>query len=232
MLFIVDFDGTLSLKDTVDAMLERFADPSWQVIEQDWQAGKMTAVECMSRQVGMVQADRVSLEKFFREIELDMSFLPFYDYVSQFARVAIVSDGLDHAVEVAMRNRNFPVLPIYSNKLHFVPSGIEISFPNLSASCTGGNGTCKCAIANSLALASGGPIVLIGDGKSDACLAGKADVVFAKDSLVKHCQTHNIAHHAFHNFAQVLEQLVAWPIQTLLPTPIPLLQERAGKVAC
>ncbi|MEI7916467.1 MAG: MtnX-like HAD-IB family phosphatase [Methylophilaceae bacterium] len=210
MLFVVDFDGTLSVRDTVDAMLERFADPSWEEIEKEWLDGHITAVQCMQKQVRMVKADHVALENFFRSIQLDASFLPFYKHVSQFAKVAVVSDGLDHAIKVAMKNAAFPDLPIYANKLHFVPDGIDMSWPHKNPSCNAGNGVCKCKVAQDL---SGGekPVVLIGDGKSDACLAKSADIVFAKGSLIKYCETNNIPHFKFQTFADVLTKVKTWP---------------------
>jgi 2,3-diketo-5-methylthio-1-phosphopentane phosphatase len=211
MLFIVDFDGTLSVGDTIDAMLERFADPEWEDVEAEWLSGDITAVQCMQRQIRMVDADHVTLENFFRGIQLDATFLPFYKHVSQFSKMAVVSDGLDHAVKVAMKNAALPELPVYANKLHFVPDGIDISYPNLNKACRGGNGTCKCAIAQNLSQQSGGPVVLIGDGKSDACLASEADVVFAKGSLVKHCEQQGIEHYRFQTFADVLAQVKRWP---------------------
>ncbi len=211
MLFIVDFDGTISVKDTIDAMLERFADPSWEDIEAQWLAGDITAVECMSQQIRMVKADNVTLEGFFRGIQLDASFLPFYQHVKRFAKVAIASDGLDHAIKVATRNAAWPEIPIYANHLNFVPDGIEMSFPLRKQDCKGGNGMCKCSVAKNLAAESGGPIVLIGDGKSDACLAKYADIVFAKGSLIKHCETNDIKHYRFQTFADVLAIIKKWP---------------------
>jgi 2-hydroxy-3-keto-5-methylthiopentenyl-1-phosphate phosphatase len=211
MLFIIDFDGTLSVKDTIDDMLEHFADPSWEDVEKSWLNGDISAVECMTQQIRMVIADNITLEGFFRGIQLDATFLPFYKHISQFAKVAIVSDGLDHSVKVAMRNAAMPDIPVYANRLHFVPDGIDITFPNLVNGCEGGNGTCKCAVARNLSLDSGGPVILIGDGKSDACLAGRADVVFAKGSLIKHCEKNNIPHHKFQTFADVLAKVKAWP---------------------
>ena len=213
MLFIIDFDGTLSVKDTIDDMLEHFADPSWEDIEQSWLNGEINAVECMTQQVRMVKADNITLEGFFRGIQLDATFVPFYKHISQFTKVAIVSDGLDHAVKVAMRNAAMPDIPVYANHLHFTPSGLDISFPNKVEGCAGGNGTCKCAIAQNLALDSSGPVVLIGDGKSDACLAGRADIVFAKGSLIKHCEKNNIQHHKFQTFADVLAKVKTWPTE-------------------
>jgi 2-hydroxy-3-keto-5-methylthiopentenyl-1-phosphate phosphatase len=211
MLFIVDFDGTISVKDTIDAMLEKFADPSWEDIEQEWLDGHITAVECMSKQIGMVRADNVALESFFRGIQLDASFLPFYKHVSQFAKVVIASDGLDHAIKVSTRNAGWPEIPIYSNHLNFEPEGIKMTFPLRKADCTGGNGMCKCAVAKNLSADAGGPIVLIGDGKSDACIAHMADIVFAKGSLIKHCEKNGIKHHKFQTFADVLAMIKKWP---------------------
>ena len=138
MLFVIDFDGTLSVGDTVDAMLERFASPEWKVVEQDWLDGHITAVQCMQKQMRMVRSDHVSLENFFRGIQLDASFLPFYKHVSQFSKVAVVSDGLDHAIKVAMKNAALPELPVYANKLHFVPDGIDISWPHKDPTCIAG----------------------------------------------------------------------------------------------
>lgn len=211
MLFVIDFDGTLSVRDTVDAMLERFAGPEWETVEQEWLDGHITAVQCMQKQLRMVEADHVTLENFFRGIQLDASFLPFYRHVSQFSEVAIVSDGLDHAIKVAMKNAALPELPVFANKLHFVPDGIDISWPHRNASCGAGNGVCKCAVARDLAQDAGGPVVLIGDGKSDACLARSADVVFAKGSLVRHCEQERIAYHRFQTFADVLAKVRKWP---------------------
>ena len=212
MLFVIDFDGTLSVRDTVDAMLEKFAPPEWEEVEQEWLDGHITAVQCMQKQLRMVKADHVALENFFRGIQLDASFVPFYKHVSQFAKMAIVSDGLDHAIKVAMKNAAMPDLPVYANKLHFVPQGIDLSWPHKNEACKGGNGVCKCAVARDL---SGGsmPVVLVGDGKSDACLAREADIVFAKGSLIKHCEANNIPHIKFQTFADVLTKVKTWPQQ-------------------
>jgi 2-hydroxy-3-keto-5-methylthiopentenyl-1-phosphate phosphatase len=218
MLFVIDFDGTLSVKDTIDDMLEHFADPSWENVEQSWLAGDISAVECMTQQIRMVRADNITLENFFRGIQLDATFLPFYKHISQFAQVAIVSDGLDHAVKIAMRNAAMPDIPVYANHLHFVPNGIDISFPNKVEGCAGGNGTCKCAIARNLSQDSLGPVILVGDGKSDACLAGRADIVFAKGSLIKYCEKNNIAHFKFQTFADVLNKVKAWPKEAPMQT--------------
>jgi len=210
MLFVIDFDGTLARKDTVDTLLEKFAPATWKDVEQDWLDERITAVECMGRQIRMVRADRETLEDFFLSIELDASFLPFYQHVHRYAAVAIVSDGLDYPIQVATRKAGLPNIPVFANRLHFVAEGIDISFPHLDAHCTAGNGVCKCAVARDLAQPLGGIMVLVGDGKSDTCLAHQADVVFAKKSLLTYCQEHDVPHIPFDSFDDVLAVVGKW----------------------
>jgi 2,3-diketo-5-methylthio-1-phosphopentane phosphatase len=211
VIFAIDFDGTLAVRDSVDALLESFADARWRQIEQDWLDGRITAVECMRRQLRLVKADRLTLETYFRSIQLDASFLPFLRHVRGFAEIAIISDGLAHSIATATRAANIPPLAIFANTLHFTPDGLDISFPHRDPACADGNGVCKCAIARKLAAAAEGPIVLIGDGKSDACLAAHAEIVFAKSSLAKHCQHAGIPFHPFQTFADVLRVVKGWP---------------------
>ena len=212
MIFIIDFDGTLATQDTVDALLEKFAPAAWEAVENEWLTGRISAVECMRQQIRMVRSDRITLESFFRDIQLDPYFDAFQKHVGQFATLAVVSDGLDHAIKVALQHNGLAHLPIHANRLHFLADGIDISFPHLNPSCNAGNGVCKCAVAQNYAATSGRPIVLIGDGKSDACLAHQADVVFAKGSLIQYCAQHQIPHYPFQTFADVMSVVRDWSI--------------------
>ncbi|MCX7165590.1 MAG: MtnX-like HAD-IB family phosphatase [Rhodocyclales bacterium] len=212
MLFVIDFDGTLARKDTVDTLLEQFAPAAWKDVEQKWLLGHITAVECMGQQIRMVRASRETLEEFFQSIELDASFLPFYHHVCRHAAVAIVSDGLDHPIQIATHKAGLPNIPVFANRLHYVANGIDISFPHLDTHCAAGNGVCKCAVARDLAQPLGGPMVLIGDGKSDTCLAHRADIVFAKKSLRRYCEEQGIEHIPFDSFADVLAVVRKWDV--------------------
>lgn len=214
MIFVIDFDGTLSKGDTVDAMLERFADVRWQDLEKDWLDGKISAIECMQQQLDLVHADRVTLENFFRGIQLDSTFVPFYEHISQFSKGAIVSDGLDHAIEVATYNAKIPKITIFANQLNFKTNGVSISYPLRNMKCKAGNGVCKCQVAENLAVDVGGPIILVGDGKSDYCLAKHADMVFAKGKLATFCENENIPYTRFETFAEILEIVKAWDIES------------------
>jgi 2,3-diketo-5-methylthio-1-phosphopentane phosphatase len=213
MVFIIDFDGTLSPEDTVDKLLEHHADPLWQVLESDWLGGRISALDCMREQVGLVRADLVTLGKFFQEIKLDPHFPAFWQYVREFSELAVVSDGLDYGIKMALRAAGLSGFKVFANQLNFIaPDRLSLSFPHQSADCRSGNGVCKCAIARQMAAEHGGPIVLVGDGKSDACVAGIADTVFAKDSLVRHCEDQGIPYIPFEDFSDVLSVVKTWSV--------------------
>ena len=52
---VCDFDGTVTRTDAVDNILERFADPSWEAIEDEWLSGKIGSRECLGRQLALVK---------------------------------------------------------------------------------------------------------------------------------------------------------------------------------
>jgi 2-hydroxy-3-keto-5-methylthiopentenyl-1-phosphate phosphatase len=52
--------------------------------------------------------------------------------------------------------------------------------------------------------------ILVGDGRSDFCLAERADLVLAKDSLLGHCRASGLPHIAFENFDEATRLLAGW----------------------
>jgi 2-hydroxy-3-keto-5-methylthiopentenyl-1-phosphate phosphatase len=212
MLFIIDFDGTVAPTDTVDALLEQFADPQWQAIEEQWVRGEINSQQCMAAQIALVRGERPELEAFLHGVEIDPSFPAFVHYARQFADLAVVSDGLDGPIHHALRRLRAPV-PIYANRLDFREGGLRISFPYGDRTCKVGSGVCKCAVARAVDAGRGLTTVLIGDGRSDLCLARSADFVFAKGSLLRYCQAEKIAHASFESFGDVLTMVRGWNAQ-------------------
>lgn len=209
MLFIIDFDGTIAPVDTVDSLLERFADPQWESIEQQWVRGEINSQECMAAQIALVRGERAVLEEFLHSVEIDPSFVDFVQYVRQFADLAVVSDGLDDPIRHALGQLDVPI-PIYANRLTFRPGGLNISFPYRDAACAVGSGVCKCAIARQINAGRGLSTILIGDGRSDLCIARSADLVFAKGSLRRFCEAENITHIPFETFGELLTIIRGW----------------------
>jgi len=209
MLFIIDFDGTVAPTDTVDALLERFADPEWRRIEEQWVSGQINSQQRMAAQIALVKGDRAALMEFLHSVAIDPSFVDFVCYVRPFADLAVVSDGLDYPIRHALRQLPFPIA-IYANGLGFRRGGLDIWFPHGDAACLVGSGLCKCAIARSVDAGRGLSTILIGDGRSDLCIARSADYVFAKGALRSICEAENIIHEPFETFADVLSVVRGW----------------------
>jgi len=223
LLFVIDFDGTIAPTDTVDALLERFAEPEWRQIEEEWVRGGINSRQCMASQIALVRGERAELEEFLHSVDIDPSFEPFVRHVRQFAELAVVSDGLDDPIRHALCRLGVP-FRIYANRMGFRPGGLSLSFPYSDAACAVGSGVCKCAVARSINAGRGLPTVLIGDGRSDYCLARSADFVFAKGSLRRMCEAENIIHTPFETFGDVLTIVRRWAAPDYAGSP--------GEVAC
>jgi 2-hydroxy-3-keto-5-methylthiopentenyl-1-phosphate phosphatase len=210
MLFVVDFDGTVAPTDTVDALLEEFADPRWRQIEDEWISGRLNSRECMKAQLALVKRDRITIEGFFRSIVIDPIFPPFVKLVSSFAEVVVVSDGIDYPIYLALRNIGLSSIGVYANHLEFPAGGLDISFPFASKTCTQQSGVCKCNVMRTLSARAGEPSILIGDGRSDYCVARAVNYVFAKGSLRKYCENEGIAHSPIDSFLEVFSEVMKW----------------------
>lgn len=211
MLFIIDFDGTISPADVVDELLERFADPAWREIEDRWVRGEINSQQCMAEQIALINGDRRLVERFLEAVEIDPSFTEFVDYAVGLGEVAVVSDGLDVPIRHAL-DRAGLAIPFFANKLEYCDSGFRLSFPYRDASCAVNSGVCKCAVARSIDAGRSETTVLIGDGRSDQCIARTADFVFAKGSLRTFCEAEGINHTPFDSFADVLKVVQGWAV--------------------
>jgi 2-hydroxy-3-keto-5-methylthiopentenyl-1-phosphate phosphatase len=204
----VDFDGTIATVDTTDLLLERFADPAWLTVEEDWKAGRIGSRECLVRQVDLVRATPAELRDFVDGIEIDPAFSSFVDLCLESGLdVSVVSDGLDFTVGRVLRGANLE-LPYFANKLEYIgDSRWRLSFPHARSDCRALSGNCKCQFSDG---ATGKVRIVVGDGRSDFCVAEGADLVLAKSSLQKHCQENDIAHFAFNTFVDATGLLATW----------------------
>jgi 2,3-diketo-5-methylthio-1-phosphopentane phosphatase len=204
----VDFDGTISLEDTTDVVLERFADPSWQKVEAEWLAGHIGSRECMKRQVELIRATPEQLDELCEEIPLDTHFPDLVTFCRKAGiRISVVSDGLDRTI-TRMLSRFDLDIPVLANRLVYLGDRRwTLEFPYANAGCESGAGNCKCLAltgeANTLR-------ILIGDGRSDFCAAETADFVIAKAALAEHCQANGVPFIVFGNFAGATPLLADW----------------------
>ncbi|MBP7861313.1 MtnX-like HAD-IB family phosphatase [bacterium] len=217
-----DFDGTITKGDTVDLLLEKLALEEWKEIEALWVAGKINGRECMSRQIPLIRGGWDAIEKVLATVELDKGFGAFVAWC-RFRHIpfSIVSDGLDIVINTLLKRENVRVDKIWSNRLIENEFGsLRIEFPERAHRVVCQTGRCKCQV---LDMAPKGDLkVVIGDGRSDYCWAQNADVLFAKDSLSRHCKSEGINFHSYESMLEVrmaLEELIPVMVPSQFSTP-------------
>jgi 2-hydroxy-3-keto-5-methylthiopentenyl-1-phosphate phosphatase len=204
---LVDFDGTIAPDDPTDRLLEQFADPAWLEIEAAWQAGRMSSRECMARHAALLRATPEELDAAIRVMRIDPCFHAFVGYCRQsHVGLTIVSDGFDRVVRTLLECEGLSV-PFFANRLEWQGGDRwSLAFPHGRADCRSESGNCKCSHGADRA----GACVVIGDGRSDFCMAERADYVIAKGALAHFCRERGLQHASFTSFDDVEARLARW----------------------
>lgn len=184
LLVLTDFDGTLSLTDVGYEVLLKFSGSGWDEIDRDYCEGRIGSMEAYGRICAILGGTREQMLRFVAEnTVIDPHFEEFYGFCRERGiDVKVVSDGLDFYIDFVLRRHGLSEIPFYSNVMTFeegLPRSIE--FPHANETCSK-CGTCKSSILESCQEGYG-TILYVGDGYSDLCPAGKADLVFAKGIL-------------------------------------------------
>ena len=203
-----DFDGTISLLDVTDTLLNRFGKPGWQDLEDAWERGEIGSRECMKGQVALLDMSEAELQQHLDSIEIDAHFAGFVaEAKAHGVKVQVVSDGIDYAIRHVLARHGMADLEVIAN--HLVQTGERswrLDSPWASNHCTRASGNCKCErLAEQQAVH--GRVLYIGDSTSDFCVSGKADFVLAKCKLIAYCESRGIAHARFEHFGQATQLL-------------------------
>jgi 2,3-diketo-5-methylthio-1-phosphopentane phosphatase len=198
---ICDFDGTITPFDVTDAILEEFAAKEWEDLEQEWLLGKITARRCMELQIGLMDVPIRKLDAFLDTIPITGGFTDFVAFCRHNGlALLIVSDGMDYAIKRILTRHKLNNLPVIANRLlRCGETGYKLAFPYGAEGCK--SGVCKCAVAQS----GGDQVLLIGDGRSDCCLAGIASFILAKQGLElhRHCEQNQYPHRPYDDFFDI-----------------------------
>ncbi len=206
MRIICDFDGTITRQDSTDLVLETLADPEWQVLQAEWVAGRLSGADCMAGQVALIGGSAGDLDAVLDTVELDPGFPAFVDWCERRGlALSIVSDGVDYFITRILARHGLEQLAAVANRLTGEAGNWGLRAPRNGPDCAAGSGVCKCAAA---ALdAPDDTLVFVGDGRSDFCIAGHADVLFAKGQLAAHADNLERPYLPFDTFDDVRRSL-------------------------
>jgi 2-hydroxy-3-keto-5-methylthiopentenyl-1-phosphate phosphatase len=200
----IDFDGTVTTTDITDAIIKEFAKPEWEQAERQWEDGVLGSRECLATQMSLIEAPMEDLLAYTKNFSVHNSFIPFINFLRESGIPhAIISDGFNVFIEHLLTDAGIEGVPVYANRLTYDKGMLKALFPFTNAKCS--SGTCKCKTAER----AGGklPVIHVGDGRSDFCLAEKAAYVFSKGKLTGHCRENTIAHSSFDSFNHIEKNL-------------------------
>ncbi len=203
-VFFVDFDGTITKIDTCFLMVNTFAGDGWKEINDLWERKEISTEECASRTFQLFQAGPEDVKKLLETIEIDEYFKVFLGLCRERGDdLYILSDGYDFIIDKVLKRFGIDV-PYYANKMIY-QDGFQIACPYLNPEC-GQCGACKSSLMKKLG-GQASQVIYIGDGHSDTCPAGKADIVYATGYLYRYCLEKGIPVVCFETFRDIIEHL-------------------------
>jgi len=203
----VDFDGTVTDRDTFDVLVPIFATKAvWDATERALDEGA-TIRDVLASQAALVRGERAEVHAILRrEVRVDAGFAPFARACAAAAvPLTIVSSGIESIIRDRLGDFGLGTLPVVANDVEIRPEGWSMRFRDAA-----GNGTDKAALVDA-ASARGLRTIFVGDGRSDYDAALRADVRFAKRGLPleRYLTGRDVAFEPFDSFADVERRCAA-----------------------
>lgn len=210
--YFIDFDGTITMEDTTAAMTRAFvpADdiPAIMGINRMWEQRQISTRECAGRIFRYFQAGLDDMISLLGTIEIDPGFPEFMDMCRRNNnRIYVLSDGFDLSIRTVFEKYGINV-PYFTNTMLY-DNGFLVECPHANDEC-GHCGVCKTSLMHRLK-EPGHTAVYIGDGYSDVCPSGHADMVFAKEPLLSLCTKAGVEAVGFRTFADILARCRSMP---------------------
>ena len=206
LMFLCDFDGTITQHDTSHVILNHFTGKRWIPINDAWRRFQVTTEERVRTQLGLFQATQEELGRVVEGVEIDPHFPAFVLWCRQHGHgLQIVSDGFDFCIDRILALHHLSDLEYSANHLSFQDGKMALDFVHQNPDCQM-CGNCKWLVAQE-ARRRGDGIVYIGDGLSDRGGAVLANWIFAKGLLRDYCQVNAIPFLPFSSFADILRVL-------------------------
>ena len=209
-----DFDGTIA-EDLSIMIYKKFSSVGMYYADL-WTKGLISTPEELVATFKTIDASPSQLADLIRHAHFDPDFPEFVRLCRERDfEVAIVSDGLEWAIQTSLAQHGVHDVDIYANQIHFVDGTYQISFPWRDENYPHA-GVCKSNVVAKFH-AAGKRVIYIGDGRSDHDAVHAADIVFAKEQLLAYCRAEHVPAIPYHNFSDLVDSLKSDPFPPMLP---------------
>ncbi|MGE6489668.1 2-hydroxy-3-keto-5-methylthiopentenyl-1-phosphate phosphatase [Paenisporosarcina sp. NPDC076898] len=211
-----DFDGTITTKDNIMAIMKKFAPPEWEPIKDQILGQEISIQQGVTQLFNLLSTDQKDeITQFvLNQAQIREGFEDFVAYTkAQHIPLFIVSGGIDFFVKPLVKDQ-IEDERIYCNEADFSGETITINWPHTcDEHCSNGCGCCKPSIIRKLSDDNTYKIV-IGDSITDLQAAKLADKVIARDFLSEKCEELNLPFEPFETFSDVIHILKQLEVHT------------------
>ena len=197
MYLILDWDGTVTVRDTLWMLLERYGDREVFERMEGALGATHTHREVMEAEMATITAPLEEAVAFLvAAVEIRAGFR---GVVERF-RPLVLSSSFHETIEPVLTREGVDV-ELVANRIDARPDGWRVLWAD-DAPCPECGELCK-----RRALPRGRPLVYVGDGYSDRCAALAADRVFARGALAAYLSSRGAAFEPFEDFDDVAAAL-------------------------
>ena len=206
MRVVVDWDGTVTDRDMLDAVLTEFGDPEiYAAVEADL-GRTLTLNEVIAREFATVRAP---LDEVVRWVGAEARIRPGFRELAAKHRPLVVSSGFHELIEPVLARERLD-LEVRANRLDPSPDGWRVAFRNADVCDHCGEACKRCELPD-------GEVVFVGDGYADRCAALAADRVFATNGLADYLRVRGTPFEPFRDFYDVMRVLSTPPAPQAAP---------------
>ena len=192
MRLVLDFDGTVTERDTLDLVLSAFGDQEiYGRVEGELEAGQMTLNEVIAAEFATVTAP---LDEAVAYVVEHARVRPGFAELARARHPLIVSSGFHELIEPLLEREGvLGEVELRANRVDARPDGWRVIFRGLD--------TChECGEPCKRGDLPDGEVVYAGDGYSDYCAALAADRVYATGSLARYLDERGLAYEPLTDF--------------------------------
>ena len=196
---VLDWDGTVTERDTLDLVLAEFGDPEiYERVENELEAGRMTLNDVIASEFATVKAP---LDEAVAYVVEHTRVRPGFAALARARHPLVVSSGFHELIEPVLEREGVRgEVELRANRVEARPDGWRVRF-RVAEICDECGEACKRADLPS------GEVVFAGDGHSDYCASLAADRVFATGGLARFLERRGVAHERLTDFYALASEL-------------------------
>jgi 2-hydroxy-3-keto-5-methylthiopentenyl-1-phosphate phosphatase len=212
-----DFDGTITERDMIVTLCEKFCPPGWERVKDDILSRKKSVKVGVAELFAMIPSSRKNdLIRYGQEIvRWRAGFQAFLEFCkTNGLRFIVCSGGIDFFVEPLMAPYKAWIDKIYSIPGDFSGPTIALRHPYGCET----DGLCKVKV---MAEYPDSIHLLIGDSITDLHGAQHANLVYARNGLKDYLDQEKVSYTPFETFFDVIKSLESFQGTPCPPHPIP-----------